>query len=91
MTLKTRIDLAKGGKFFDVEIPGPGKGRIEDGGNMTVREKEEIFVLAIHMEPGIMCKYLEIKSREEVGSTEGTSRMTALSAMDHSYDVSPDL
>jgi hypothetical protein len=58
---------------------------------MTVRKKEKVFILPFHMEPGIMSQYLEIKSREEIGGTKGTSRMTALRAMYHSYDVSPDL
>jgi hypothetical protein len=58
---------------------------------MTVREKEKVFILTLHMEPGIMCQYLEIEGREEIGGPERASRMTTLSAMDHSYDVSPDL
>jgi hypothetical protein len=58
---------------------------------MTVRKKEKVFILSIHIEPGIMSQYLEIKSRKEIGGTEGTSRMTALRTMYHSYDVSPDL
>jgi hypothetical protein len=91
MTLKARIDLAKSGKLFDVEIPGPGKGRIEDGGNMTVRKKEKVFIFTFHVEPGIMFQYLEIERCEEIGGTKGPSRMTALSAIYHSYDVSPDL
>lgn len=58
---------------------------------MTVRKKKKVFILSFHMEPGIMSQYLEVKSRKKIGGTKGTSRMTALRAMDHSYDVSPDL
>jgi len=58
---------------------------------MTVRQKENIFILSVHMEMRIVCQYLEIESREKVGTTKRSSWMSALGAMDHSYDVSPDL
>ena len=58
---------------------------------MTVRQEENILIFPIHMEMRIVRKYLEIKCSKKVGTTERSSRMPALSAMDHSYDVSPDL
>ena len=58
---------------------------------MTVRQEENIFIFPIHVEMRIVRKYLEIKRSKKIGTTERPSRMPALRAMDHSYDISPDL
>jgi hypothetical protein len=38
-----------------------------------------------------MFQHLEIESREEVSATERTTGMTALGAVHHAKDISPDL
>ncbi len=40
------------------------------------------------MKVGIVLENLEIKCGKIIGTTQGTSRMTTLRAMDHSYDIS---
>jgi hypothetical protein len=58
---------------------------------MTVRQKEDVLVLSIHMEIGIVLKNLEVERGKKISTTERTSWVTALGAMDHSYDISSDL
>ena len=58
---------------------------------MTVRQKEEVFILPIHMKIGVVFKNFEVKSGEEISTTKRTTGVTALGAMDHSYDISSDL
>ena len=38
-----------------------------------------------------MLQYFEVERREEIGTAKRAARVTALSAVYHSYDVSPDL
>lgn len=58
---------------------------------MTIAEKKEVLIFAIHGEGGIVFHDFEIKCGKEIGATERTSRMAAGSAMNHSYDISSDL
>ena len=58
---------------------------------MTVRQKEDVLVLSIHMEIGIVLKNLEVECSKEISTTERTAGVTTLGAMDHSYDISSDL
>jgi hypothetical protein len=58
---------------------------------MTVRQKEEVFILPIHMKIGVVFKNFEVESGEEISTTKRTTGVTALGAMDHSYDISSDL
>jgi hypothetical protein len=91
MALQTGIEFAEAGKLFYVEIAGAGQRRIKNGGNMTIAEKEEIFIFAIHVEGGIMLHDLKIQGGEKVGTAQGTPGMTAGSPMDHSDDIPSDL
>ena len=58
---------------------------------MTVRQKEDVLILPIHMEIGIVLKNLEVESSKKISTTERTSGVTALGSMDHSYYISSDL
>jgi hypothetical protein len=43
------------------------------------------------MEGRVMLHYLEIQGRKEIRTPEGTTRVTALNAVNHPDDVPPDL
>lgn len=58
---------------------------------MTIAEKKEVLIFAIHGEGGIVFHDLEIEGGKKIGATERTSRMAAGSAMNHSYNISSNL
>ena len=91
MSLKTRIDLAETVQFFDVKIARAGKTRVEDRRDMSIGEKENVFVVPLHMKMGVMMKYFEVESCKEFGAAERSAGVTARCSMDHPDDVPPDL
>ena len=58
---------------------------------MTIGQKEEVFVPAIHAELGVVLQHLEIKCCKELCTTQGTARVAACGAMDHPNDISSNL
>ena len=58
---------------------------------MTVRQKENVLILSVHMKIGIVLENFEVKCSEEISTAERTAGVAASGAMDHSYDISSDL
>ena len=58
---------------------------------MSVGQDKKVFSLALHAEGGVVLHDPEIKGCEQIGTTKGTTRMSALHGMYHSENVSSDL
>lgn len=58
---------------------------------MPVRQKENIFILSIHIKLGIMAHCVEIEGSKVFGTTEGATGVTACSSMYHSNNIPTDL
>ena len=83
MALQAGIEFAEGVQFFGFKIAGAGEGAVPDGGDMSVRKKEEVFMKAIHGEIGFVFHDFEVEGGEEVGAAEGTTGVAGLAAMHH--------
>ena len=58
---------------------------------MTVGQKEQVFISAIHGEFWVVLQHLEIKCCKIVCATQGPARVAACGAVDHSNDISSNL
>ena len=58
---------------------------------MSVREKEQVLTLTIHLKLRIVFQYMEKEGGHIVGTTQRSAGVAALHCMNHPYNITPDL
>ena len=58
---------------------------------MAIRQKENVFADAIHVETWLALHDFEIKGGKKIGAAQGAARMAALHFMHHTHNIAAHL
>ena len=90
--LKTRSQATEGGELGHREVTAASEDAIQHRADVTVRKEEHVLTCPIHLEMlRVDLHLVEIQGRHDIGGTERAARMSRLTTMNHSDNITSDL